>query len=65
MTQHRRRRRPPPLPEPATYYDRPDSKYPDRVRISFKDGHTEIYDRRVNQARPDGYVNWPQRRRER
>ena len=65
MSERRRRRRPTPLPEPATYYDRPDSKYPDRVRISFKDGHTEIYDRRVNQARPDGYVNWPQRRRER
>ena len=65
MTQHRRRRRPVPLPEPAVYYDREDSRYPDRVRISFKDGHTEIYDWRVNQARPDGYVNWPQRRRDR
>ena len=65
MIPRRRRRRPAPLPEPAVYYDREDSRYPDRVRLSFADGHTEIYDRRVNQARPDGYVNWPQRRRER
>ena len=59
----RRRRRPTALPEPATYYDRPESKYPDRIRLSFADGHTEIYDRRVNQPRPDGYVNSPMRRR--
>ena len=44
----RRRRRPTPLPEPATYYDKPDSKYPDRIRVSFADGHTELYDKRVN-----------------
>ena len=62
MTQRRRRRRPEPLPEPAVYYDRQDSRYPDRVRLSFQDGHTEIYDRRVNQPRPDGYVNWPRRK---
>ena len=62
MTERRRRRRPAALPEPATYYDDPDSKYPDRVRISFKDGHTEIYDRRVNQPRPGAYINWPKRR---
>ena len=41
MTQHRRRRKPAPLPEPAVYYDRQDSRYPDRIRISFADGHTE------------------------
>ncbi len=64
MTQHRRRRRPPPLPEPAVYYDRQDSRYPDRVRISFEDGHTEIYDKRVNQPRPCGYLNWSKRRRQ-
>ena len=59
----RRRRRPAPLPEPAAYYDRQDSQYPDRVRISFADGHTEIYDRRLNQPRPVQYVNDPNRRR--
>ena len=62
MSEKRRRRRLRPLPEPAVYYDREDSRYPDRVRLSFPDGHTEIYDKRVNQARPDGYVNWPRRK---
>ena len=62
MTQRRRRRRLQPLPEPAVYYDRDSSKYPDRIRLSFPDGHTEIYDRRVNQPRPGGYVNWPRRK---
>ena len=62
MSEKRRRRRFTPLPEPAVYYDRQDSKYPDRVRLSFPDGHTEVYDRRVNQPRPEGYFNWPRRR---
>ena len=59
----RRRRRPTALPEAATYYDKPDSKYPDRVRISFADGHTEIYDKRANQPQPVMYINDPRRRR--
>ena len=63
MSEKRRRRRLAPLPEPAVYYDRQDSKYPDRVRLSFPDGHTEVYDRRVNQPRPEAYVNNPTRRR--
>ena len=50
------------LPEPAAYYDREDSRYPDRIRLSFADGHTEIYDRRVNQPRPGVYINYPKRR---
>lgn len=62
MTERRRRRRPEALPEPATYYDHPESKYPDRVRVSFQDGHTEVYDRRVNQPRPDAYINYHKRR---
>ena len=62
MTERRRRRRPEILPEPAAYYDRTDRKYPDRIRLSFKDGHTEIYDRRVNQPRPTAYINYPKRR---
>ena len=52
----RRRRRPTALPEPATYYDRPD-----RIRVSFADGHTEIYDKRVNQPRPVTFINDPRR----
>ena len=60
----RRPRRPAPLPEPATYYDRQGSRYPDRIRLSFADGHTEVYDRRVNQPRPNTYTNIPIRRRQ-
>ena len=58
-----KRKRPEPLPEPAVFYKRSDSKYPDMIRLSFKDGHTEVYDRRVNQPRPDTYVNDPRRKR--
>ena len=60
-----RHKKPDPMPEPAVYYARSDSKYPDVIRMSFDDGHTEIYDRRVNQPSPDNYVNQPQRRRKR
>ena len=65
MTQHRRRRRPAPLPEPVVYYGRSDSQYPETIRLSFTDGHTEIYDRRLNQPRPDSYINasFPRRRK--
>ena len=62
MTERRRRRRPSALPKPATYYDKPGSKYPDRIRLSFADGHTEIYDRRVNQPEQMAYINYPKRR---
>lgn len=65
MTERRRRRKPSLLPEPAAYYDRPDSQYPDRIRVSFADGHTEIYDRRVNQPTPVTYKNDPIARRRR
>lgn len=59
----RRPKRPQMLPEPAAYYDHEISAYPDRVRISFEDGRTEIYDRRVNQPEPVIYNNRPMRRR--
>ena len=52
-----------PLPEPAVHFDRPESMYPDTVRLSFPDGHTEIYDRRVKQPSPRKYLNMPNRRR--
>ena len=74
----RRRRRPTPLPEPATYYDKPDSKYPDRIRVSFADGSTAVYELHTEQPAPvivenikiirkwkQGYVNKPPRRRRR
>ena len=59
----RRRSRPVVLPEPMPYYDRSSSQYPDRIRVSFADGHTEIYDRRISYPTPGEYVNYPQRRK--
>lgn len=65
MKRTERHRHPEPMPEPVAYYSRSDSRYPEVIRMSFADGHTEIYDRRVNQPRPDAYVNQPERRRKR
>ena len=50
---------PKPMPEPAVYYDRPESKYPDQIRLSFPDGKTIIYDRRIKQPGPRRYLNMP------
>lgn len=58
-----RHKYPKPMPEPVVYYGRGDSQYPETIRMSFADGHTEIYDRRVNQPRPGHYLNDPNRRR--
>ena len=57
-------------------YEHDCSIYPDQIRVSFSDGHTEVYDRRVEQPAPQvvesiriirkwkqGYVNQPMRRR--
>ena len=59
-------------------YDHDSSKYPDRIRVSFMDGHTAVYDIRIEQPAPviienikiirkwkQGYVNKPMRRRNR
>ena len=54
---------PDPLPEPALYYGRNTGAYPETIRLSFSDGHTEIYDRRVKQPSPRAYLNMPRRRR--
>lgn len=67
--------RPEMLGEPLPYYQHEYSKYPDRLRVSFADGSTAIYDLRVNQPAPviveniriirkwkQGYVNQPYRR---
>ena len=48
-----------PLPEPAVYYDRPESRYPDQIRLSFPDGKTIIYDRRIKQPSAKKYLNMP------
>lgn len=68
--------RPTMLPKAMPAYDHKCSIYPDQIRVSFSDGHTEIYDRRVVQPAPQlvesvkiirkwkqGYVNKPQQRR--
>ena len=48
-----------PLPEPAVHYDRPESLYPDSIRLSFPDGNTVVYDRRIKQPGPRRYLNMP------
>lgn len=65
-----------PIPEP--YYEHETSMYPESIRVSFRNGKTIIYDRRVEQPAPvfeeniriirkwkQGYVNQPKRRRNR
>ena len=59
-------------------YEHEKSRYPERIRVSFKDGHTEVYEIRAEQPAPiimeniqiirkwkQGYVNQPARRRRR
>lgn len=53
------RDKPEPMPEPAVYYDRPESRYPDQIRLSFPDGKTIVYDRRIKQPSPKKYLNMP------
>ena len=48
-----------PLPEPAVHYDREDSMYPDSIRLSFPNGQTVVYDRRIKQPGPRRYLNMP------
>lgn len=50
---------PKPMPEPAVYYMSPESKYPDQIRLSFPDGKTIVYDRRIKQPSPKKYLNMP------
>ena len=53
MEPKRRRRwqRPEVLERDTKYYDA-EERYPYQIRICFTDGHTEIYDRRVEQPKP-------------
>ena len=39
------------LPEPLMIYAT-NSTYPDQLRVSFKDGSTQIYDLRIQQPHP-------------
>lgn len=48
-----------PLPVPAVHYDREDSMYPDSIRLSFPNGQTVVYDRRIKQPGPRRYLNMP------
>lgn len=70
--------RPEMLPGTISYYDYDISKYPDRIRVSFEDGRTLIYEVRQEQPAPvivenikiirkwrTGYVNQPAQRRKR
>ena len=65
-----------PLPGAVPYYDRESSVIPERIRVSFSDGRTAVYELRPEQPAPvimeniriirkwkQGYVNHPQRRR--
>ena len=69
-------KRPEMLPKPVPIYEHTDSEIPDRVRISFTNGTSAIYDLHSDQPHPvivenikiirkwkQGYVNQPQRRR--
>ena len=71
-------KRPELLPKPYPIYERPDSEIPERVRISFTNGTSAIYELHVDQPAPvimenikiirrmkQGYTNQPVRRRRR
>ena len=53
------RDKPEPMEKPAVYYMSPESKYPDQIRLSFPDGKTIVYDRRIKQPSPKKYLNMP------
>ena len=67
--------RPKMLDKPAPMYETSYSKFPDRIRVSFEDGTTAVYELRHDQPHPvilenvriirkwREYVNQPARRR--
>ena len=70
------KKRPELLPVPLAIYEQPDSEIPEKVRISFTNGTSAIYELPVVQPAPvimenikiirrmkQGYVNQPVRRR--
>lgn len=44
--------RPKPLPGVVSYYDHATSFHPDRIRMSFSDGSTAVYEIRHDQPHP-------------
>ena len=76
MTEIRIVVRPGMLEKPVEIYDHEISRYPDRLKVSFMDGRTQIYELKTEQPHPvivenieiirkwkQGYVNKPARRR--
>ena len=70
--------RPELLPKPYPIYERPESEIPERVRISFANGTSAVYELHVDQPAPvimenikiirrmkQGYIKQPVRRRRR
>ena len=66
------------LPQMVPLYEHDCSEIPERIRVSFSDGRTAVYELRVEQPAPviienikiirkwkQGYVNQPERRRRR
>lgn len=64
------------LEKPVEIYEHDYSKYPDKLRVSFADGRTFVYDIHTDQPAPvivqniklirkmkQGYVNKPEHRR--
>ena len=69
-------KRPMILPEPLPIYEHVDSEIPERIRISFTNGTSAVYDLHVDQPAPQviesikiirrmkqGYINQPPMRR--
>lgn len=68
--------RPTILPQPMPVYEYDTSRIPEKIRVSFSDGTTAVYELRMNQPAPvimeniriirkwkQGYVNKPARRK--
>lgn len=68
------------MPGPAPYYDHAFSEIPEKIRVSFEDGQTAVYELRTEQPHPlviknieimretkrkIQYINQPARRRRR
>jgi hypothetical protein len=64
--------RPEVLPKPSAHYRGKHSRYPEQVRVSFRDGNTFVYEMRAEQPAPviaegveviDIRIGYPVRRR--
>ena len=76
--QERKQKRPGMLPEIVQIFEHEDARIPERLRVSFGDGTTAVYDLHTEQPAPliieniriirkmkQGYVNQPEIRRRR